>query len=342
MPGPGGRGRSGGFGGGSHGGSRGGFSGGSRGSFGGSMHRPTTHNHRPYVYHSPYHGSFSGKYTYGGGRGGCGGCLNTVSAIIILPILLIFTLGSVFFANVDTSIVDVSPEPGIYYDEATFQDYAFSQYNKEFTDSATYEDNLLIVFLANESADGYYTIAFVGDNLQNEIAELFGNEYTAFGNAMLSNISDEYYAYSLSSSLASVMNKMTDEVTNLSLESSFKTEADRTNAITSHLTNYTSLSVSEATVNPALVSFTEKTGIPAVIVVDYMENVFEVVTESEEPNTTTGFKIGIVPIMLIIITVGVIIYIIISIKKNDKNSTPKRNKEPPIEDEHRDYDPEIK
>lgn len=340
MPGPGGRGRSGGFGGGSRGGSRGGFSGGSRGSFGGGMHRPTVHHHRPYVHHTPYYGGWGRRTTYGGG--GCGGCLSSVGAIIMLPIILIIVLGSVAMSNVDSSIVDVSPEPGIYYDEATFQDYAFSQYNKEFTDSATYEDNLLIVFLANEAADGYYTIAFVGDNLQNEVAELFGNEYTAFGDAMLSNISDEYYAYSLSSSLAYVMNKMTDEVTNLNLESSFKTDADRTNAITSHLTNYTSLSVSEATVNPALLSFTEKTGIPAVIVVDYMENVFEVVTESEELSTTAGFRIGIVPIMIIVIAVVVIIYVIISIKKNDKNGTPKRNNEPPMQDEHRDYDPEIK
>lgn len=178
-----------------------------------------------------------------------------------------------FESNVNFAEVEVDWE-GVQYDEATFQDYANTRYEEEFSESNAYEDNLLIVFLTNEAADGYYTIAWVGDNICNEINYMFGNEETEFGEAMISSINDSYYAYSLDSNLASVMEIMTGKVAELNLDTSFKSENNNDGAVESHVTNYTDFDVTEDTVNAALQKFTEETGIPTVIVIDSMESVF--------------------------------------------------------------------
>lgn len=162
------------------------------------------------------------------------------------------------------------------YDEDVMQDYAYAQYVAEFGDaaaSAAYEDNLLIVFLTDETSDGYYTIAFVGDNLRDEVSDLFGNEYTAYGRAMLSAVAD-HHEYSLSSDLASVMTTMTRHVTELNLASNFIVETDHSGAVDSHLTNHSSLTMNAATVERALTEFTAQTDIPVVIVVEDVADVF--------------------------------------------------------------------
>ncbi|MGM9637952.1 MAG: hypothetical protein ACI3YK_08240 [Eubacteriales bacterium] len=264
MPGPGGGSRGGGFGGGSRGGgfgggSRGGgFGGGPRGGFGSG----------PHMFGRPFYGR------RGGCLGGFSGCLGSFIGMLMLPILLIIVVVVMLFSFLGSAFTNVSKGGEIRYDETAFQDYANSQYAAEFGSSSAYEDNLLIVFLTNEEADGYYTIAWVGDNIKSDINNMFGDEYTTFGRAVLNSVNSEYYAYSLSSNLASVMETMTNAVSQLNLESSFRSEANHSNMTVSHLTNHTDLSISEETVCNALKNFTEQTGIPTVIVVDTMENVF--------------------------------------------------------------------
>ena len=90
---------------------------------------------------------------------------------------------------------------------------------------------------------------------------------------MIASVND-FYAYSLDSNLAMVMNTMTDEVSDLGLQSSFKKAYSHEKSPESHLVNYTDLSLTEETVNDSLVAFTEATDIPVVIVVEEMETVF--------------------------------------------------------------------
>lgn len=189
--------------------------------------------------------------------------LAPIVILLIVVVLFVNMVGTFSFGGGDS----------VNYDEETFQNYANEQYKAEFGSTAEYENNLLIVFLVNKETDGYYTIAWIGDNVKSEISYMFGNEETEFGYAMLSSIG-EYYAYSLSSSLATVMETMTEEITLLGLDSSFRTGSSETTVYDSHLTNYSNISVTESTVNSALRKFTEETGIPAVIVVDDMEEVF--------------------------------------------------------------------
>ena len=273
MAGPGGGSRGGGFGGGSRGGgfgggSRGGFGGGSRGGgFGGGYHRGPRFGYG--YYHRPRFFGFGPRY-YGYGGGGClGGLLGALMA----PIILLLVVGVMMFGMIGSALANAANGGVISYDEATFQEYANKEYLKAFGNSDATEDNILVVLLTNEESDGYYCIAWVGDNIQDRITLMFGDETTPFGQSVIASI-PEYYAYSLDSNLATVMNTMSNKIENLGLTSSFKKEYSHEKSPQSHLINYTDLALTEETVNDALVSFTEETGIPTVIVVENMETVF--------------------------------------------------------------------
>ena len=292
MPGPGGGARGGGFGGGSRGG---GFGGG----FG---HRPYNHFYRP---------MFWGFRPFGFGYGG--GCLGGLFGIMFMP-FIIFAIGGTLIFNALGSLFTVAKGGNITYDEPKMQDFANVQYAKEFGDSSAYEDNLLIVFLANEEHDGYYTIAWIGDNVKNEINEMFGNQYTAFGIEMLQNVPN-YYEYSISKNLASAIDGMADRISALNLTSSFEEASDRSNMTNAHLSNLSSLEINAETVNTALLDFTERTDIPVVIVVEDMEEIFD--------KSLSGSDIVMVVVAVGIIGVG--IYLIVkrikARKQGDRQQT---------------------
>lgn len=360
MAGPGGGGSSGGgFGGGSFGGGfsggGGGFGGGSfgghnnGGSFGGSHHHG--HHH--------HHGSFFGGPFFGGpffGRrrayvgGGCGGALFTV-----VVIGMFFLFGAIWlFAEPGEITINGHPvyigEEGFGYDEGTMQDYANEQYKKAFGDYEGYEDNILLVFLANEEADGYYTIAWVGDNIKPEINEMFG-EYTEYGEAMNQYINTDYYAYTLDNNLADVVRAMEKSIVDENLGSSFRGDAASVNRKYSGLINYTGFDISIDVVNDATVSFTKSTGIPLVIVVDMAEKVFgggyeevtEIVPDKSEQVTITDadneehedfatlyFRgISVVAIGVVVV-IGVVIAVVLIAKKkkNTKSSKHSENDMP--------------
>lgn len=273
MPGPGG---------GSHGGgSRGGGSrgGGSRG--GGSSHGGGFHGGH---HHGGFHRSYYGQRT---------GCLGNFSLLLLMPIAILFSMGLALVNYVGPAFTHLVNGGEIQYNEAAFQAYADAQYAAEFGSSAAYEDNILIVFLANESADDYCVIAWVGDNINRDITDMFGNEFTAFGRTVWDLFSGSYYAYSLDSNLAVVIDTMTDAVVQLDLNSSFYTETSHAGAPASHVTNYTELPVTEKTVNRSLKNFTEETGIPAVIVIDNMETVF-------------SKSVSVSDIMVLVVTGGIV------------------------------------
>ena len=274
MPGPGGGSRGGGFGGGSRGGGfgggghrGGGFGGGYHGGFGGPHHRPP---HRPHFYHRPYFFGFHRPYGYYGG----GGCLGGFLGLLFAPIILLLIGVMLIFSVLGSSISTVAKGGEFLYDETVMQDYANQQYAIEFSDSSAYEDNILLIFLADEERTGYYTIAWVGDNIATEINYMFGDEYTAYGVEMLSSI-PEYYKNSISKNLASVVDGMATRIVKLPLGSSFEKESDQSEMIESHLTNHSHLAINEETVNASLLDFTKETDIPMVIVVDEIDNVFD-------------------------------------------------------------------
>lgn len=194
--------------------------------------------------------------------------------MIFGPIIILLMAVVLILTSIGGALGTASQGGVVCYDENRFQDYADTCYAEEFGNSATYEDHILIAVLVDpENCSDFYYIAWVGDHVATDINMMFGGNGTELGRAMLGSVNESSYKYSLDSNLAAVMEIMTQKVTALGLDSSFKCSESREGTV-SHLTNKSSVSLTDATVNDALTAFTDATGISVVIVVDEMEDVF--------------------------------------------------------------------
>ena len=246
---------------------------------------------------------FGPRFGYGGG------CLGSIVGAVFTVIILVVISVVLLFAGISSAISAVANGGVITYNEEKFQDYADAQYAKEFGSTKNYENNLLIVLATNEDTDGYYAIAWVGDNIKSNISNLFGDETTAFGLTVNTNINQKTYKYSLSNNLASVMETMQSEVKWAAKgESVFRSEKTA-DVYDSHVTDYTSLVRNQEVVNDALKDFTAATGIPAVIVVDTTESVFG----------KTFPVAAIIMILLALAIITLIVYLIVKAVQNKRN-----------------------
>ena len=282
MAGPGGGSRGGGFGGGSFGGgggSRGGGFGG--GSFGGGRgfgghhhghHHGHFHGHHHH-YHRPGFFFFRPRYYYHGGYYG-GGCLGAVLGAFMAPIIIFLMVAMLAVGFLGDAMENIRNGGSIVYDEETFQDYANAHYYREFENSTSIEANMMFFVLTSENYDGFYMIAWVGDDIRYEVKEMFGNEYTEFGTTALSTINTEMYKYSLDTDIAALAIKMADKVAARGYSSNLIAGKTPSSGVTSHLVNASNVKLTEETVNDGLEYFEDKTDIPLVVVVDEAEEVF--------------------------------------------------------------------
>ncbi|MBQ9784868.1 MAG: hypothetical protein IJW29_05145 [Clostridia bacterium] len=301
MPGPGGGSRGGGFGGGSRGGS---FGGG--GGFGGGPRGPRG----PRFYGGFGFGPRYGLYG--------GGCLGGFMSMLLAPIILFVLVVALLIGTVANTVSIVAQGGIVQYDEEAFQKYADAEYAKAFKAAPDcYEDNLLIVFTVYEGYDGYECIAWCGNNLRYEINEMMGSEGSEFYQIVRGSINENYYENSLTSDFKAIIGKLNSAIKKKGLSTSFDDKTtDRTNAVESHLVNYTELVIDEGTVNAAMQTFTEETGIPVVIVVDTGENVFG----------KTIPLINIITLVVLVPATGFLAYVIIrNLIRKGKNKKEKIN-----------------
>ncbi len=257
MAGPGG----GGFGGGGgrgFGGGGGGFGGGGGRGFGGGYH----HHH-----HYGGFGFFRPRYYYGGG-----GCLGGLFGLIFAPIIVIVMAAALLIGSISSMVTDISRGGSYKWDEQALQAYAAEQYSAIYgAQDATYEDNIMILFLAEpEEAYTYAYIGWVGDNIEESVSDMFGDGRTALGRAFDAKIPD-MYKNSLSKNLAGVVSAMEAAVGE---GDHFITEPI-TAAVTPTLVNHSSIDINEVTVRNALASFDMTTGISMSIVVADLDAVFD-------------------------------------------------------------------
>lgn len=303
MAGPGGGSRGGGFGGGSRGsfggGSRGGFGGDSRGSFGGP--RGGFHHHTGFYRPRIHFGfPFFGRRYYGGGF------IHSITGVIYLLIFLAF-LAIYLFGNltssVGTAVGNIASGGSSKYSEKQFQDFASAEYAKHFSSS---EKGMMIVFLTDEDATGYYTIAWVGDDIPTPIYNEMGDETTAFGRIMLDNINSEFHAHSLAKNLTAAVEDLRDYLAHNYDPVDFASQMAN---FDSRITNYSRLSIQEGNINNALKSFHHTTGIPMVIVVQNMEDVF----------VKTIDKSSIVTVLLTIGVIAIVIYAVVKRRRQPQH-----------------------
>ena len=164
--------------------------------------------------------------------------------------------------------------------------------------------------MTSEDYYDYAYIAWVGDHIAMDLNHMLGAEGTELGYAMDECINASSYKYSLDTDLAFVVEKLTAAAKELELDSSFTCTEDHIQ-VSSHLTNRTNLDMNEDAVNSALAAFTEATGIPAVIVVEDMTDVFGT-------TTTVGgeFPVGRVVVIAVVV---VIIILILSRRRRPKD-----------------------
>lgn len=272
MPGPGGGGHGGGFGGGFGGG------GGFRGGFGGGYRPP-----RRGFFFMPFWG---------------GGCLGALFTPIICMVLAIVMMIGVIGGGLTT----LFRGGNVVYNENKMQDYASRQYATIYDpSSATYEDNVVIVFLTNEDGQSYYSIGWVGDNLKSQVSDLFGNEYTALGSAMQSSINTSSYRYSLGSNLAQVTEKMETSVRNQNLETVYRAQkAESHEAGKVYNRSNSDIQFNAETVDAALKNFTDSTDISMSIVVADAKDVF-------------GKSLNSAAILALLLCIVLIVYAVVAI-----------------------------
>lgn len=220
--------------------------------------------------------------------------IGSVIASIVAILLVVFFI----FSIITNGIGEVISGGSVRYDEQTMQGYADEQYAKYFSDTS-YEDNILIVVLTEEDRYSYYTIAWVGDHVDDRIEDLFGaGNNETFGRLMLNNVNETNYSYSLDSDLAAVMNAMAQEVQDLELKSNFTCdEAHDLGA--SKLVNDSELNLTASTVNSALTAFRDATGISTVIVVEDAVDVFG--------KTVSGSSFVIMALALVLVIVVIVL-----------------------------------
>ncbi len=196
-------------------------------------------------------------------------------SLMLLPVILVFFAIMLIFSSISSLGVafgDVASGGSVTYQEEMMQDYADSQYAEIFGSSTAYEDNILIVFLVDEDLYQYQYIAWVGDHVEKDINLMFGNNQTELGRIFSASIA-ENFKYSLDGNLAIAVESMEEKILAKGLDSSFKCDEKHVQ-VGPKLINKTELPLTEATVNDALVQFTESTGIPLVIVVEDSQDVF--------------------------------------------------------------------
>lgn len=90
----------------------------------------------------------------------------------------------------------------------------------------------------------------------------------------------------------------------MGLDSAFTCTEDHAQ-VTSHVTNHTGLSLNEETVNTALTAFTQATGIPAVIVVEDIGDVFAERGASAFSASGSGISMfGAAVVLVVIVLIG--------------------------------------
>ena len=164
----------------------------------------------------------------------------------------------------------------IVYNDSAAVSYRDTQYAKYF-DSTNKQNGLLIVYLiddVNSKYDQYLCISKVGENVVDKIRNEFGIEGSSFGKSVLKEI-DKYYEETFGDDIIAVMNTMSKEITDHGLVSSFKDTSLPADISVSRVINHTPLAISNDMINDALDDFSEETGLPVVIVIDSLDNVFD-------------------------------------------------------------------
>ena len=218
-----------------------------------------------------------------------------LSKLLKLVALVLVLFIAVVFAG-------VTEEEGIEKDE--LQQYGTEKYYEIFGSSSAIEDNILLIFLADEELDDYSTMGIVGANVTYYIRVMFedGEDYY---DAVYDNFDYDDFADYLTMGFGNVIGIMTDAITDHGFYSSFNTPSDRSSLSPSGIINQTALTLDESYITDKLEQFTEMTEIPCVLLIEYEQNVY-----SEFETVFDDIGIALFILMMLLIPATIIVAVI--------------------------------
>lgn len=218
-----------------------------------------------------------------------------LSKLLKLVALVLILFIAVVFAG-------VTEEEGIEKDE--LQQYGTEKYYEIFGSSSAIEDNILLIFLADEELDDYSTMGIVGANVTYYIRVMFedGEDYY---DAVYDNFDYDDFADYLTMGFGNVIGIMTDAITDHGFYSSFNTNSNRSSLVPSGVINQTALTLDESYITDKLEHFTEMTEIPCVLLIEYEQNVY-----SEFETVFDDIGIALFILMMLLIPATIIVAII--------------------------------
>ena len=196
--------------------------------------------------------------------------------MMLAPIIVIVMAAFFLFFSISGMVGDISTGGSYQWDEDAIRQYARAEYDDIYgNNDAAYEDNIMILFLADEEEGYTYAyIAWVGDNIETGVDEMFGNDYTRLGTAFDNSMPDNYKD-SLGKNLSAVIERMEAAVGAPAAGKDHFKDAPLGTANSPVFKNGTPLPISSVTIDRALKSFYETTGISLSLVVADIDEVFE-------------------------------------------------------------------
>lgn len=171
------------------------------------------------------------------------------------------------------------------YKTSETRNFCYEKYNELFSAEDERDNGILMTFVCDKEMSEYYTAAESGYNIHPEIRDMFMWDY-GYTYAMDLYINEYNFGSYLDTGYAEVISYMADEIAWYGYESNFVDGTVTADPAGSVIINNTELALDEEYVNLALALFTEKTGIPCKLLIEYDYNVF--MSDYE-----TGYELGI-------------------------------------------------
>ena len=184
------------------------------------------------------------------------------------PVIMAVIAVAIALFLIPSMLRPVSTEGSVTFDESTIEDFADDHYYAAFGDLKDTEDEILLVYLINEARDGYYCVTWVGDHINAEIDNAFGDGTgSRYWRAVTDNVSDEF-GDCLETDIAAVVEEMTDIVKEMDVSSSFdRKKCEGYPAFVPVVENNTDIPTDKK-LSAALRKFTAETSIPIAVVID--------------------------------------------------------------------------
>ena len=260
---------------------------------------------------SSFRSSSGSRSRYRGGYRGSGVSIGEVglAGVVMGAIFIIFPLfvGGIMLLSFLPNLIG---RPS--YEDSDFQDYCHEIYYDEFSSYGATEDYLLLV-IATEDFNyyDYYYMAFAGDHISADVRNMLGDNSSVLGKAFSTYINSSSYKYSLDVDIVAALDKVANTI---SSRNDIYTCKENHSQYQSRFENKTSIELDAEQLNEAAKSFTNKTGIPMLLIVDEINNVYEIVHSVE------AFFVPIFICIMLLVFVGSGTFLLVKSLKNIKRN----------------------